>query len=72
MFESFDHQYFEHEISKLIQLRTVVEHERFHGRRNLPGHTSARDIEWQSLKQIEQRLLDIQEDIYMMEVFDSE
>ena len=50
----------------------MVEHERFHSRRNLPQQTSAREMEWQSLKQIEQRLFDIQEDIYMMEIFDSE
>jgi hypothetical protein len=49
-----------------------VEHERFHSRRNMSNHTSSSELEWQSLKQIEQRLYDIQEDIYMMELFNSD
>jgi len=72
-FESFDHQYFEQEIAKLIKLRDVTEQERFHSRRRYDSaaQKAAEPLEWESLKQIEQRLHDIQEDIYDLMPFNS-
>lgn len=46
LFDSFDHQYFETEVSNLIHLRKTVEHERFHSRRFIERYTSERELEW--------------------------
>ena len=55
--------YFASEIGKLIQLRNEIELERFHRRisNQDPMRQKNLDLQWTAIKQIELRLLDLQD-----------
>lgn len=63
LFECLDHNYFRDEVGKLIALRNEIELDRFHRRisNKDPTRQGNLDLQWNAIKQIELRLLDLQD-----------
>ncbi|CDW71899.1 snf2 superfamily rad5 protein [Stylonychia lemnae] len=73
-YECLDHQFFSSELTKLIQVRSEIEQDRFHRKvfNKDPNLQANIDLEWNCLKQIELRLYDLQDIIHSMKRFESD